>query len=102
MEVRYVEAAAEEVRSAIGYLQHRSPLAARRFTLELEALVGKLREHPELGYSVDDVLRKAAFRTLPWSLVYRHDETRRILWILIVRHRLLRPSYGLERRIPEH
>lgn len=101
MEVRYVEAAAEEVRAAIEYLQDRSPLAARRFVLELEALVGKLRIHPRFGYPVDEVLRKAPFRTLPWALVYRHDEAKRILWIVIVRHHLLRPSYGLRRRIPE-
>ena len=101
MQVRYGEAAAEEVQSIIRYLRERSPLVSKRFALELDALVGKLAVHPLFGYPVDDFFRKAELRTLPWSLVYRYDEDREIIWIMIVRHRLLRPTYGKDRRIPE-
>jgi plasmid stabilization system protein ParE len=99
MEIRYHEGAARDIRSARGYLQDRSPVTARKFKAELKALVEKLAEHPGIGFPVGKKFRKAALRTLPWSVIYLPDEVEGILWVMIVRHQAQDSSFGLERRL---
>ena len=101
MEVRYIDEAIDDVREILDYLEDRSPQAAERFELELKKLVTKVGKHPEFGFPVRRTLRKVALRGLPWSVVYRIDNARSTVWIVVVRHRMLRPSYGMERRIPD-
>ena len=100
MEIRYIEDAIGDVRETIAYLEERSPLTARRFELELEGVVAKLARHPEFGFPVGDLFRKALFRTLPWSVVHRIDRQNSAIWVVVVRHRLLHPSLGMGRNLP--
>lgn len=101
MEIRYHQEAERDIRAAHEYLQDRSPLTARKFRSELRALTEKLAQHPGFGFPAGDNFRKAAFRTLPWSVVYVSDEVKGVLWVMMVKHQAQSPSFGLQRRIPE-
>ena len=100
MQVRYIDEAIDDVHEILDFLRDRSPSTANRFAHELEALAAKLLMYPEFGYRAGKSHRKAALGRLPWSVVYRVDAARAMIWIVVVRHRLLRPSFGMDRQIP--
>ena len=100
-EIRYLREALGDIREALEYLGDRSPLAAERFSRDLVELLEKVSQHPNFGYPFGPFYRKAAMRSLPWSVVYRTDEEEGVLWIVIVRHDRRHPSYGMKRERPD-
>lgn len=101
MEIRYAKEALEDIREALEYLNDRSPSAAERFSRDLSELLAKTSRHPDFGYPFRGIYRKAAMRSLPWSVIYRTDTQNGILWVVIVRHDCRHPSYGMKRRLPD-
>lgn len=98
MTVRFVQEAGQEFLDAIRYYEEAEPGLGRRFSVELEQTVQRLRDHPETYRTRTAEQRRINLKTFPFYLpfIIRGDT----VWVLAVAHESRRPRYWISRRLP--
>lgn len=84
------EAERELYEGALRYEAEISGLG-RRFTDEVERVVGLLLEHPDLGSRLDENLRHFVLRRFPFSVVYAAEAD--LIYIIAIAHGSREPGY---------
>lgn len=83
--LRWHDVAVEDLEAAHGYLFERNPEAARRFAEQILEAAERLRTHPEIGPSAEDLRPRGRYRS--WfcgyhRLIYRIEAE--VVWLLRV------------------
>lgn len=98
MTVRFVQEALQEFLDAIRYYEDAEPGLGRRFSVELERAVQRLRDHPEAYRIRSADQRRINLHTFPFYLPFIiRGET---VWVLAVAHESRHPHYWISRRLP--
>jgi plasmid stabilization system protein ParE len=80
----------------IRYYEEAEPGLGKRFSLELENTVQRLRDHPETYRVRSADQRRINLKTFPFYLPFiLRGET---VWVLAVAHESRRPRYWISRR----
>jgi plasmid stabilization system protein ParE len=86
-----------DLRIVLNYYEEVSgPELAKRFFEEFEELVTAIQKNPSRFHPISSFLRRANFRSFPYHLLFRANES--TVWILVLRHHRRHPSYGVERK----
>ena len=92
---RFLPPADEEMSEASLFYEGASTGLGSEFLDDVQRVVDRLREHPNLGHAVDGDLRRILFHRFPFSLIYS-VETDAIL-VVAVAHYGCRPGYWQNR-----
>jgi plasmid stabilization system protein ParE len=95
-EVRYHEAAHEELLGELGYLELRKRGLGRRFLGEVRRAEALIAQFPLAGEEIVPGIRKRPLRKFRYSLFYALDENGNVL-ILAVAHQSRQPGYWIGR-----
>lgn len=95
MEVRYHEAAQQELLSEIGYLELCGEDLGRRFLREILRAETFLAQFPEASREILPGIRKCPVRKFRYSLIYSVEGD--TVLILAVAHHSRRPGYWMAR-----
>ncbi|HEX7151956.1 MAG TPA: type II toxin-antitoxin system RelE/ParE family toxin [Thermoanaerobaculia bacterium] len=88
---RFLRPAEAEVDEAVTYFDEQRPGLGDRFEQELLATVKRVVERPLSGKRISANVRKAAFRTFRYNVIYAADDAE--LVIIAVAHHRRRPGY---------
>ena len=95
-EVEYLAEALEDAESAARWYAERSPVAAVRFSEEVDAAEAAIAAHPDAWPSFDHGTRRYLLRRFPFSVIYDVQPDR--ILIVAVAHARRRPGYWRPRR----
>jgi plasmid stabilization system protein ParE len=84
-ELEYLDEAVVDAEGAARWYAQRSPTAAIRFSVELDAAEAAIIDRPEAWPTVDDGNRHYLLRRFPFSVVYRVEPSRVIIVALLTR-----------------
>jgi len=89
--LEYLAEAVAEAEAAARWYAERSPLAAQRFSEELDDAEASILEAPETWPAFDHGARRFLLKRFPFSVVYQVSDNR--LLIVAVAHAHRRPFY---------
>ncbi len=95
MKAEFHPAASDEMIETAAYYENKVPGLGKAFIIEVERIVGILREQPETGQRIEMEFRHILLVRFPYSLIYRIEQER--LWVVAVAHQRRRPGYWQER-----
>ncbi len=95
MKAEFHPAASEEIVETAAYYDGEVPGLGNGFIVEVERIVGILRDQPKIGQRIEKEFRRILLARFPYSLIYR-IEPERIL-VVTVAHQHRRPGYWQER-----
>jgi plasmid stabilization system protein ParE len=85
----------EDYRHAYRWYEERSARAAQRFETEVENILNRISNEPELFPKYDATNRFAVVRRFPYSVVYRPLDD--CLYVIAVAHSSRSPGYWRDR-----
>lgn len=93
--VRFLRPAEEELLATVAFYNARIPGLGSEFLAEVERTTALVAEHPLLGATFDEDIRRVLVRRFPYSLLYHviGDE----VLILAVSHHSRKPGYWRSR-----
>jgi plasmid stabilization system protein ParE len=92
---RFHPEAAAEFSAAIAWYRQRSHRTADRFEEEIEQVLRRIEDDPQLFARYDDIHRFAVVKRFPFCVVYRM--LGEILYVVAVAHSSRAPGYWRER-----
>jgi plasmid stabilization system protein ParE len=92
---RFLLPAEEEMTEASVFYEAATSGLGADFLDDVHRIVGMLREHPELGRSIDQGFRQALLHRFPFSLIYSIEVD--AVLIVAVAHQRRRPDYWRSR-----
>ena len=95
MKAEFHPAASEEIVETTAYYDGEVPGLGNGFIVEVERIVGILRDRPELGQRIEMEFRRVVLARFPYSLIYRVEPER--IWVVALAHQHRRPGYWQER-----
>ena len=95
MKADFHPAASEEIVETAAYYDGEVPGLGNGFILEVERIVGILRDQTKIGQRIEKDFRRILLARFPYSLIYC-IEPERIL-VVAVSHQHRRPGYWRER-----
>jgi toxin ParE1/3/4 len=92
-EILWSESALERITEFLDFIAEDNPAAAKRIVEDLRQRIGILAEQPRLGRHLSEGIDPGLRRLIvgKYVVVYRIQETRRIIDIVAVRHSRERP-----------
>lgn len=94
--LEYLAQAVAEAEEAARWYAERSPTAATRFSLELDAAEAAIMDRPDAWPAAEGKNRRYLLRRFPFSVLYRVEESRIV--IVAVAHARRRPNYWKHRK----
>ena len=95
MKAEFHPAASEEIVETAAYYEGEVPGLGNGFIVEIERIVGILRDEPNLGQRIEKEFRRILLARFPYSLIYCMEPER--IWVVAVAHQHRRPGYWQER-----
>lgn len=93
--IDYLPAARRDFDESFDRYAERSPQAATKFTLAVEAALAKIAANPTAPQCLDDVHREFPVRVFPFRIVYRVVESG--LLVVAIVHSKRRPGFWRNR-----
>ena len=95
MEVDFHPAATAELEESADWYAERSEVAARGFTLAVDAAVNKISRDPDRFPKIDARHRSCSVERYPFQIVFRSEAT--TICVVAVAHAARRPGYWRKR-----
>ena len=95
MKAVFHPAASEEIVETAAYYDGEVPGLGNGFIVEVERIVGILRDQPKIGQRIEKVFRRIILARFPYSLIYCIEPER--IWVVAIAHQHRRPGYWQER-----
>lgn len=92
---RFLTLAEIEMTEASHFYEAATSGLGAEFLNEIQRVIQILRDHPELGPSIDYVFRRALLQRFPFSLIYSVELD--AILIIAVAHQRRRPGYWRDR-----
>ncbi len=95
MRAEFHPAASEEIVETAAYYDGEVPGLGNGFIVEVERIVGILRDQPKIGQRIEKEFRRILLARFPYFLIYCIEPER--VWVAAVAHQHRRPGYWQKR-----
>jgi plasmid stabilization system protein ParE len=95
VKAEFQPAASEEIVETAAYYDREVPGLGSGFIIEVERIVGILRDQPTIGQRIEKEFRRILLARFPYSFIYCVESER--IWVVAVAHQHRRPGYWRER-----
>lgn len=92
---RFLTPAEIEMTEASAFYEAATSGLGAEFLDEVQSVVNILRQHPELGRTIDQEFRQALLHRFPFSLIYSLEPD--AILIIAIAHQRRRPGYWMDR-----